>query len=271
LIPTSLSILACRVQENLALRQPSFPLRVETGNQVAMILRKHSYCFATRPFAPIAGILILLPLLNGQSVHPVTGRRIASVMGARGADWLDRAERQSEENPEFAIDQLHLKPGMVIADIGAGTGYYSLRMAKRVSPTGKVFAVDIQPEMLDRLRVNAKAAAIVNIEPVLGTESDPKLPASTVDLAIMVDVYHELSRPQRILEHLHDALKPDGQLVLLEYRKEDPSVPIRSEHKMSLAEVKAEIEPEHYRFVRSIESLPWQHMIFFTPSGATVN
>ncbi len=207
-------------------------------------------------------------VLFAQSVHPVTGRRIAPVMGFQGADWLERSDRQTEENTTLALQQLQLKPGMTVADIGAGTGYYSIRMAKQVQPGGVVLAVDIQPEMLDRLRENAKTAGIANVQTILGTESDPKLPPKSVDVAIMVDVYHELSRPQRVLQHIRSALKPDGELVLLEYRKEDPSVPIRQEHKMSLEEVKAEVQPEGYRFVKSVETLPWQHMIFFKLAAA---
>lgn len=202
-----------------------------------------------------------------QTAHPVTGRKIASVMGAGGADWLERPERQSEEDTERALSDLNVKPGMVVADIGAGTGYYSVRVARLVSPGGKVIAVDIQPEMLARLRTEAKAAKVSNIEPVLGTASDPHLPAVAVDLVLMVDVYHELSQPQSVLQHIRRALKPGGQLVLLEYRKEDPKVPIRPEHKMSVQEVLAEIQPEGFRFERSVENLPWQHVIFFTPSS----
>lgn len=216
---------------------------------------------------------LLLPsgALQAQAVHPVTGRPIAPVMGSRGADWLDRSDRQAEEKPDLAIKELNLKPGMIVADIGAGTGYYSIRIAQQVRPGGRVLSDDIQPEMLARLRANAKSANVTNIETILGSESNPHLPFRTVDLVIMVDVYHELSRPQRMLEHIREALKPDGQLVLLEYRKEDPRVPIRPEHKMSLADVKAEIEPEGYQFVKSIETLPWQHMIFFRPAAVTLN
>lgn len=217
----------------------------------------------------LVGFLLFSGAVQAQAVHPVTGRPIAPVMGSRGADWLDRSDRQAEEKPDLAIKELNLKPRMIVADIGAGTGYYSIRMAPHVSPGGRVLSDDIQPEMLARLRTNAKAANVTNIETILGSESDPHLPTGNVDLVIMVDVYHELSRPQRMLEHIREALKPDGQLVLLEYRKEDPSVPIRPEHKMSLADVKAEIEPEGYQFVKSIETLPWQHMIFF--KRATVN
>lgn len=184
-------------------------------------------------------------------------------MGMSGADWLDREEREREEQPEKALETLHLKPGMFVGDVGAGTGFYSLRVAQIVGPTGKVFANDIQFPMLERLRKNAAAHNINNIETVLGTESNPNLPAHTLDMVIMVDVYHELSRPQRMLDAIRESLKPDGQLVLLEFRKEDPTVPIRPEHKMSVDEVKAEVTPEGYRFEKVVDTLPWQHIIFF--------
>lgn len=209
------------------------------------------------------GLLLMSVVALPQAEHPVTGRRIAPVMGVSGADWLNRPEREKEENTERALDELHLRPGMSVGDVGAGTGYYSLRIAKRVAPGGKVYANDIQPQMLEKLRANATAAGINNVETVLGTESTPNLPFGQLDLIILVDVYHELSRPQRMLQQLHAALKPNGQLVLLEYRKEDLSVPIRPEHKMSLEEVRAEVEPEGYRFEKSVETLPWQHMVFF--------
>lgn len=205
----------------------------------------------------------MAPVALPQTEHPVTGRRIAPVMGVSGADWLNRPGREREENTQRALEELHLRPGMVVGDIGAGTGYFSLKIAKRVAPTGKVYANDIQPQMINKLRANAEAAGITNVVPVLGTESNPNLPFAQLDLIIMVDVYHELSRPQRMLQQMHAALNPNGQLVLLEYRKEDLSVPIRPEHKMSLEEVKAEVEPEGYRFEKSVETLPWQHMVFF--------
>ncbi|MBV9676940.1 MAG: methyltransferase domain-containing protein [Acidobacteriaceae bacterium] len=209
-------------------------------------------------------IQILFALsLTAQAVHPITGRRIAPVMGMSGADWLDREEREREEQPEKALAALNLKPGMFVGDVGAGTGFYSIRMAKLVSPNGVVFANDIQMPMLDRLRKNAAAHNINNIETVLGTESNPNLPADTLDLVVMVDVYHELSRPQRMLDHIRDSLKPDGRLVLLEFRKEDPTVPIRPEHRMSVEEVKAEVTPEGYQFEKVVDTLPWQHIIFF--------
>jgi ubiquinone/menaquinone biosynthesis C-methylase UbiE len=215
----------------------------------------------------LTALLIVLAFRSAnafaQSTHPVTGRKIAPVMGISGADWLDRNERESEEQPDIAIAELNLKPGMFVGDVGAGTGFYSLRLAKAVGPDGIVYANDIQPGMLERLNANASAQHISNVVTIQGTESDPKLPAGKLDLVILVDVYHEFSRPQRMLDRIRDSLKPNGRLVLLEYRKEDPSVPIRPEHKMSVQEVKAEVIPEGYRFEKVVDTMPWQHIIFF--------
>jgi ubiquinone/menaquinone biosynthesis C-methylase UbiE len=187
-------------------------------------------------------------------------------MGISGADWLDREEREREEQPQKAIAQFNLKPGMMVGDVGAGTGFYSIRIAKLVAPTGAVYANDIQPAMLERLAARASEAHVNNVVTVLGTDIDPKLPAGKLDLVILVDVYHEFSRPQRMLQGIRDSLKPGGRLVLLEFRKEDPSVPIRPEHKMSLDEVKAEVLPEGYTFEKVVDKLPWQHIIFFRKS-----
>jgi SAM-dependent methyltransferase len=208
------------------------------------------------------------PLGAFQTTHTLTGRRIAPVMGAAGADWLERPERAGEENPDLALDALGLRPGMVVADIGAGTGYMSLRLAKRVGPSGKVYANDLQPEMLRLLRENAARARIANIETVLGEEADPKLPQGRIDLVLLVDVYHEFSEPQKMLRKIRDTLKPDGRLVLLEYRKEDPSIPIRPEHKMSVAEVRTELEPEGFHLGPVIETLPRQHILILTKAAA---
>ena len=185
-------------------------------------------------------------------------------MGVAGADWLDRNEREGEENPEGALDAIGLTPGMVVADVGAGTGYMSLRMAKRVGPSGKVYAEDVQPEMLHRLRQNAAEAKLSNIQTVLGGEADPKLPPNALDLILLVDVYHEFSQPQKMLRKMRESLKPDGRLVLLEYRKEDPSIPIRPEHKMSVAEVKLEVEAEGFHLDKVLETLPRQHILILT-------
>jgi ubiquinone/menaquinone biosynthesis C-methylase UbiE len=213
-------------------------------------------------------VLAAASLLFGQGEHPVTGRKIAGVMGVQGADWLNRPEREQEENPEGALDALGIRPGMVVADVGAGTGYMSLRLAKRVGPAGKVYANDLQPEMLRRLQQNAAKAKITNVELVLGEEADPKLPTGRMDLVLLVDVYHEFSKPRQMIDKIRESMKPDGRLVLLEYRKEDPNVPIREEHKMTVAQVKAELEPQGLVLSQVIETLPRQHILILTKAAA---
>jgi ubiquinone/menaquinone biosynthesis C-methylase UbiE len=200
-----------------------------------------------------------------QERHPISGRRIAPVMGHEAASWLDRPEREAEEAPSKAIAALEIRAGQVVADVGAGSGYYSVRLARAVGENGRVYATDIQPEMLALLKSKIAAERLSNVEPVLGTETDPKLPVAAVDLALMVDVYHELARPQEMLRALKRALRPDARLVLIEFRKESVWVPIREEHKMSVREARLEVEAEGYRFERSIDVLPWQHILVFRP------
>ena len=204
-------------------------------------------------------------------VHPVSGRRIANVMSHAGAAWLDRPEREWEEQPDRAIEALKLAPGAVVADVGAGSGYFTVRLARRVGPAGRVFATDIQPEMLSLLRSRLARERISNVELVLSAENDPRLPARSVDLIIMVDVYHELAQPQVILGKLLASLKPEGRLVLLEYRREDPTIPIRPEHKMSLAEARLELEAEGFQLDRVIGVLPRQHILIFRPARRSVH
>jgi predicted methyltransferase len=213
-------------------------------------------------FRWIAALAATVFLLAAQDRHPLTGRPIAPVMGVGGADWLERAERENEENPSKAIRLLGLKPGMTVCDLGAGTGYYSIRMAKIVGPQGKVYAVDIQQGMLDLLNRRLKKEKLANVETVLASEVDPHLPKGQVDMVLMVDVYHELSKPQEVLRKIREALKEDGRLVLLEFRKEDPAVPIRPEHKMSVDDVRTELAAEGFRIDKVVEDLPWQHLIF---------
>jgi ubiquinone/menaquinone biosynthesis C-methylase UbiE len=215
------------------------------------------------------GLLFSLrPAPAFQDTHPVTGRKYAGVMSADGAGWLVRPEREAEENPDGALDALGLKPGMNVADVGAGVGYMSLRMARRVTPGGKVWANDLQPKMLEMLRTNAAQAGAANIETVLGSETDPKLPRNTLDLVLLVDVYHEFSHPREMVRGIRESLKPDGRLVLLEYRKEDPKVPIRIEHKMTVEEVKAELEADGFKMSQVIETLPRQHILILTKAVA---
>ena len=211
----------------------------------------------------LAAVLLVATSAAAQARHPVSGRMIAQVMGYEGADWLERPERESEEQPSRAIKALDIKPGDVVADVGAGSGYYTVRLAERVGPTGRVFATDIQPEMLSLLRTRVSRARLDNVETVLSADADPRLPEGLFDLVLMVDVYHELARPQEVLRRLRASLKPDGRLVLVEFRKESAWVPIREEHKMSVKEARIELEAEAYRFDRVIDVLPWQHILVF--------
>jgi SAM-dependent methyltransferase len=198
-----------------------------------------------------------------QDRHPISGRKYAGVMGAAGADWLVRPERETEEQPDLALKLIGVPKGATVGDIGAGAGYLTWRLAALVGPAGKVYANDIQPEMLDLLRKNMRQRKITNVEPVLGAFDDPKLPPNSLDLVILVDVYHEFSEPQKMLRHIRESLKPDGRLVLLEYRAEDPAVPIRPEHKMTVAQVNMELEPEGFHPDRLLEDLPRQHILIF--------
>jgi SAM-dependent methyltransferase len=222
----------------------------------------------SRAGRPTAAVLLAAIALAVQlSASPLPGeqrhRVIAQVMGYEGAEWLERPEREDEEQPSKAIRALGIKPGQVVADVGAGSGYYTVRLAKQVGPIGRVFATDIQPEMLSLLRKRLSRERLDNVELVQATEVDPRLPAGQLDLILMVDVYHELSRPQEVLRNLRTALKPDGRLVLIEFRKESSWVPIREEHKMSVEEARMELEAEGYRFDRVIDVLPWQHILVF--------
>jgi len=196
------------------------------------------------------------------------GRPIAGVMSYEGADWLFRDTREAEEQPERMLDALKIQAGQTVADIGAGAGYTSLRLSRRVGPKGTVLATDVQPQMLAMLRDNAKVAGVTNIKPIRATQAATNLPDGQVDLALMVDVYHEAADPETLLRGILKALKPGGRLVLVEFRGEDPDVPIKPEHKMTLAQVRKELEPQGFRFLESFEFLPWQHIIVFEKPAA---
>ena len=211
--------------------------------------------------ASVALVIVAGVFVEAQRRHPVSGRIFAPVMGVGGAGWLERPEREDEEAPSKALDALGLEAGMIVADIGAGSGYYSSRIAKRVGPTGRVYATDIQPGMIALLDRRIKSEGLTNVTTVLGGMDDPRLAPKSIDLAIMVDVYHELQEPQMFLQRLKETFKPGGRLVLLEFRKEDPKVPILEVHKMSVAEVKQELEAEGFMLDTVIEVLPWQHII----------
>ncbi|MDQ3441830.1 MAG: methyltransferase domain-containing protein [Planctomycetota bacterium] len=190
------------------------------------------------------------------------GREIAHFMTHLGADWLERPGREAEEKTQTLVDEIELRPTDVVADIGAGTGYYSFRLAAKV-PQGKVLAVDIQQEMLDLLTAAAKAKAVTNVEPVLGTTSDPKLPKDGVDVVLMVDSYHEFDQPREMMDAIVRALKPGGRVVMVEFRAEDPGVRIKPLHKMTEAQAVQEMAAAGLRHVETKAVLPIQHLMIF--------
>jgi len=192
------------------------------------------------------------------------GREIARVMGHEGASWLERPEREKEERTSVLIEALAFQPGEIVADIGAGTGYHTRRIAPKILPQGKVLAVEIQPEMLDLLTNKLNAAGITNVVPVLGTVTDPKLPTNSVDTILMADVYHEFDHPFEMIEAMCRALKPGGRMIFVEFRGEDDSVPIKRVHKMTEAQVKQEMSVHPLVWKETLRALPWQHVIVFT-------
>jgi SAM-dependent methyltransferase len=197
------------------------------------------------------------------------GRTIAPTMSYSGADWLLRKSRDQEENPAKLWDALHLKAGQVVCDFGCGNGYHTLELAKRVGPTGLVYAVDIQPEMLEMLRKRADARGHRNIRPILATVDDPRLPAKSIDLVLMVDVYHELADPAAVLQAVRKSLRPGGEVALVEFREEDPDVPILPLHKMSKEQVHRELTANKFEFAAEFNGLPWQHLLAYRVQGAT--
>ncbi|HEU0039259.1 MAG TPA: class I SAM-dependent methyltransferase [Verrucomicrobiae bacterium] len=191
------------------------------------------------------------------------GREIAHVMGHQAADWLERPEREQEERTDLLVPALKLKSGDAVADIGAGTGYYTRKLAKAVGERGVVYAVEIQQEMLDILTNKMAAEKIFNVKPVLGTITDPKLPRAAVDLILMVDVYHEFDHPSEMVDAMCGAMKPGGRIVFVEFRGEDPNVPIKLVHKMTEAQVRKEMSVQPLEWVETITALPRQHVIVF--------
>ena len=191
------------------------------------------------------------------------GREIAQVMGYRGAEWLERPGRANEERPDLVLAALDLKPRMTIADLGAGTGYFSWRMAERVGAGGRVYAVDVQPEMVEMLKLEMSKRRASNVTALLATPSEPRLPAGALDLVLMVDVYHELEFPYEVLAAVVLALKPGGRLAFVEYRANDPGVPIKPLHTMTEAQVRKEATVHALEWVKTERGLPWQHAIVF--------
>jgi len=191
------------------------------------------------------------------------GREIAKVMTYHGAEWLERAERIKEERPDLVLAALELKEGMSVADIGAGTGYYARRIAERVGKRGTVYAVDIQPEMLKLLEREMARSGVSNVKPVLASATELRLLPASVDLAIMVDVYHELEYPHETLAAIVRALKPGGRVVFVEFRGDDPRVPIKRLHTMTEQQVRREAGAHEIEWVKTVSDLPWQHVIVF--------
>lgn len=250
---------------------------------IGLLLRSWYYPLAVKPLpAPVAAPVAAPVIAAVKPIQPIYttgtasadgigkifhGREIAQVMGHPAIGWLERDEREREEAPSRAVALLDLAPNAVIADIGAGSGYYSFRIAPKV-PQGKVMAIDIQPEMLEFLRKRAAELKITNVVPHLGAEDDLKLPPASLDAALLVDAYHEFSQPAEMLSSLLVSLKPSGRVFLLEYRAEDPEVQIKPHHKMTLEQARLEFEAAGYRFVSNNSELPWQHfMIFERPSS----
>jgi precorrin-6B methylase 2 len=198
------------------------------------------------------------------------GREIAGVIGHRAAAWLERPERELEERPSLLLASLQIQPGIIVADIGAGSGYFSRRLARLTGSEGRVYGVDIQPEMLELLSTNMAALQITNVVPVLGTITNVNLAAQSMDLALLVDVYHEFSHPYEMMESICRALKPGGRVVLVEYRAEDPQVPIKRLHKMTQVQVKQEMAAHPLEWVRTIEVLPRQHILVFEKTASAV-
>jgi ubiquinone/menaquinone biosynthesis C-methylase UbiE len=191
------------------------------------------------------------------------GREIAQVMGPGGIEWLDRPEREDEERPTKVLDSLDLHPGEVVADLGAGSGYFTFRISPKVGENGKVLAVEIQEAMLNTLRARAGAMKATNVEVVQGSDIDPHLPVRSVDIVLVVDVYHELAYPFEVMTKVREALKPGGRVVFVEYRKEDPAVRIKEVHKMSVKQLEKEMNAVGLVLVRTMETLPLQHIVIF--------
>ena len=222
-------------------------------------------------FLPLCLLLLLSPVFAQEPPPPLTeyeGRVIAQTMHYTGAAWLVRKKREIEEAATLMRKELQVKPGMTICDMGCGNGYHTLPLAAEVGEKGKILAVDVQPEMIDMLRKRITAKNITNVEPINGLYHDPKLPPDSCDLILLVDVYHEFSHPVQMLASMRAALKKDGLLVLVEFRAEDASVPIKVEHKMSKAQINKEMTANGFTLKREFDGLPWQHLMFFGKTAA---
>lgn len=221
-------------------------------------------------FSLLVAICFLTERTTSAEPPSFMGRQIAPTMSASGAEWLTRKSREQEEQPLLLLAALKLNKGQHVCDFGCGNGYYSLELARRVGPQGTVLAVDIQQEMLDLLEARAKPRGLNNIRPILATSTNPRLPTGKLDLVLMVDVYHELMHPAEILQAVRQSLCETGRLVLVEFRAEDPDVPILPLHKMSQVQVMKEITANGFKLVGQFDKLPWQHLFFFARNDASV-
>jgi cyclopropane fatty-acyl-phospholipid synthase-like methyltransferase len=211
------------------------------------------------PDAPRA----LKPVRTPPALEFYKGRRIAQTMHYLGAEWLTRDNREQQERCSLMLANLGVKPGMAVCDMGCGNGFYTVQLAKMTGETGHIYGIDIQPEMLKMLNDRADAQGIRNISPILGTFTDPRLPKGKIDLILLVDVYHEFSHPEQMLAAMRDSLSPDGVCVLVEFRAEDPKVPIKPEHKMTKDQIMKEWPANGFTLVKEFDGLPWQHMLWF--------
>ena len=254
---------------NPAQRPPSFLSNIEVLRALCIAIavaaggcRSEPEVAETRPSAPAVEPSDA-PVDEPPDRRAYMGRQKAQTMSHLGADWLLRPEREAEEKVSEMIDALQLRPGDTACDIGAGVGVHSLMMAAKVAPSGRVLAVDIQPEMLEGLEARAAEAGIDNVGTILGTQTDPKLPAAACDVILLVDVYHELADPEAMLAGMRDALSDRGRIALVEFRAEDPLVPIKPLHKMSKEQILKEFPPNGFKLVETYDELPWQHLMFF--------
>ncbi len=260
------------------MKQPNWRWgRVQTAvgllSMAALLLPRPGGSFAQQDLATSASAKSVSSASAGspQIPPPVTvymGREIAQTMHYTGAEWLIRDTREREERCSRMLANLGVEAGMTVCDMGCGNGFYSLQLARVVGPQGRILAVDVQPEMLNMLRARADQEGMDNITPILGSLHDPRLPEQTADLILLVDVYHEFSHPEQMLAAMRRALKPNGLLVLVEYRAEDPSVPIQPLHKMSHEQILRELQANGFRLAKQFEQLPWQHMLFFARNGS---
>ena len=223
---------------------------------------------SAKPLFSLLSFLLLFTLLaedeiNKEKPKVYMGRQIAYTMHSAAANWLIRKNREKEESTDEMIKALQLKEGMVVADVGCGNGYHSLMMAKLVGEKGKVLCVDIQQKMLDLLKRRAQKEGVKNFELIKGKYTDPMLPKGKVDLILLVDAYHEFTDPENMLKKMRDSLSEKGVIAIVEFRSEDPKVPIKLDHKMSKAQITKEYEANGFKLVRSYDKLPWQHLMLF--------